>query len=446
VAAVTSRRLAAVVAVALVVVACADDDAGEEAGAATTAPTTPATSGAPAATTTMAGTTTMAPAPTTTEPTPSTSGDAGTAPEGDAFYVAPDPLPDGQPGDVIWSRPLTDPPAGAEGRLILYRSTAADGSPVAVSGVAIWPAGAPPAATGRPVVSIAHGTTGIADECAPTRQLMAGGASEITLWAAAIVPRDWVLVATDYQGLGTPGLHPYLVGQAAGRNVLDAVRAAAQLGVTGVTAASPVVILGHSQGGGSSAFAAELAPSYAPELDVRGAVAGAPATELASLQGVPLPPQALGYGMMVAAGFHAAYPALPLDTVLTPAGEAALPETEDGCAGEVLDRFESETAATVLTPAGAPGSDQWASALEENTAGRVATDVPVYVFHGDADTTVPPGWSEAYQARACATGTDVARTVYPGADHSSVLLEALPAASEWLDARVAGEPAPSGCP
>src|SRR5207248_11466019 len=89
------------------------------------------------------------------------------APTGRAFYVPPDPLPAAPPGTLIWSTPFKAIP-GAKAWKVLYHSRAVDGSDVAVSGVVVAPSDAAPKG-GRPVISWAHGTHGIADQCAPSR-------------------------------------------------------------------------------------------------------------------------------------------------------------------------------------------------------------------------------------------------------------------------------------
>ena len=94
----------------------------------------------------------------------------------------------------------------------------------------------------------------------------------------------FVVAATDYEGLGTPGIHPYLLGASEGRGVLDAARAARRL--PGLHTSSTVMIYGHSQGGQAALFAGELAPTYAPDLHLAGVVAAAPATGLSTILGV----------------------------------------------------------------------------------------------------------------------------------------------------------------
>src|SRR5205823_5163003 len=129
--------------------------------------------------------------------------------------------------------------------------------------------------------------------------------------------------ATDYEGLGTPGRHPYLVGESEGRGVLDAARAAGELDAT--RANDTVVVAGHSQGGQAALFAGEIAPVYAPDLDVRGVAALAPATEVNTLFALDQTrPEVQGFAAMVAEGIRAAFPKADVDAVLTPGAEAAL--------------------------------------------------------------------------------------------------------------------------
>jgi Secretory lipase len=116
------------------------------------------------------------------------------------------------------------------------------------------------------------------------------------------------LVVTDYEGLGTPGVHTYANRLAQGQALLDAARAAQRLPGTSLDPHGPVALWGYSQGGGASASAVELAPGYAPELDVVGAYVGAPPADLA--QAMPYADGSLLVGLIGYAinGFIAAYP------------------------------------------------------------------------------------------------------------------------------------------
>src|SRR5438270_1495177 len=191
-------------------------------------------------------------------------------PAGLAFYKPPAHLPGGTHGRLIWARRTS-----ARSWLVLYRSVGLNGKVDAVSGVVSVPKGRAPKG-GWPVISYAHGTTGIADGCAPSRAPSTAAYVKPLLdrWLKA----GYAVATTDYDGLGTPGIHPYLIGPPEGHDVLDIVRAARGLGVS----VGPRVILsGHSQGGQAALYAAALASKWTPELTIRGTVAFAPVTHLA---------------------------------------------------------------------------------------------------------------------------------------------------------------------
>lgn len=369
---------------------------------------------------------------------------ASAAPSGDAFWDPPEPLPDGKPGDIIWSRPISTPAGDAT--LVLHLSSNLTGEPVAVSSMIYVPDELDPSAA-TPILAVAHGTTGIADECAQSRLAEDGVAGDLS-FAPELLDQGWIVVTTDYEGLGTPGPHPYLVSGPAAQNVLDSVRAAVQLPETGTTAASPVVVFGFSQGGGAAAFVADIAASYAPELEVRGVVAVAPATELASFGSAELTPNRIAFGMMIVAGYLAAYPELDPGAYLTETGQAELGLVEAGCLNDIFNAIGGTDTTGWSTPPDSPGRDAWQRALDENTPGLVASDVPVAVVHGSADETVLPAGTEAYQARACAAGSEVGRVVYDGASHVGVLTEtdAIDRSIEWLTTWLAGGGVEVGCP
>lgn len=136
------------------------------------------------------------------------------------FYQPPSPLPAGGPGDLIRQAASADNlPDGAIAWRVMYRSTDEQGKPVAVTGTVVAPE--QPAASPRPVVAWAHGTTGIRPECgiSHTRDPY-----QQTPDVAGMLAQGWVVAITDYPGLGTPGTHPYMVGRTAAHSVLDMVR------------------------------------------------------------------------------------------------------------------------------------------------------------------------------------------------------------------------------
>ena len=193
------------------------------------------------------------------------------------FYLTSREELAGPPGSLIRTAPMQGAPNGAAAYRILYRSTGLHNEPIAVSGVVVVPAGPVPPG-GRPIVAWAHPTTGVVPRCAPSLALFV---FQQIQGLREMVERGYVVAATDYPGLGTPGPHPYLVGISEGRAVLDSVRAARAVPDAG--GGRRFAVWGHSQGGQASLYAGILAKAYAPELELVGVAAAAPATELARL-------------------------------------------------------------------------------------------------------------------------------------------------------------------
>jgi pimeloyl-ACP methyl ester carboxylesterase len=354
----------------------------------------------------------------------------------DGFYVPPDPLPAGVHGALLRYQRLGAVPGGTAYR-ILYLSTSVKGKPIAVSGMAALPTDG---GDGRPVLSWAHGTTGLADACAPSKLPLDGQTAALL---DPFLRHGWVVAATDYEGLGTPGLHPYIAGISEGRGTLDAVRAVKQL--PDARAGKDTIIWGHSQGGHAALFANQLAASWTPELKLDGIVAGAPPSELLLIAAALKGGNYQGYLAMVAGGLHAAYPEADLSQVVTAKGRAELHVLDEGCTDQVFavynhlsyDEFAAGDPAAV---------EPWKSILAENDPGHVKTDSPILLIHGLADQQIPPVASELLFKRLCGLGQVVERRTYPGMGHAEVIAPSFAGMLTWMSDRVAGKPAVSGCP
>ncbi|HSD76275.1 MAG TPA: lipase family protein, partial [Solirubrobacteraceae bacterium] len=263
-------------------------------------------------------------------------------PPGTAFYRPPSPLPGKGHGAPIRARPMTGAAAVAGARRterVLYRSIGVSGRPVAVSGAIAIPRGRAPRG-GWPVVTWAHGTSGIADACAPSRDTGSGLAHAYNTYISPLVASwlnaGYAVVRTDYEGLGTPGVHPYLVGTSEGRSVLDVVRAARRLHAR---ISRDVVIAGHSQGGHAALWAAALAPRWTPELRVRATVAFAPASHIAEqaalIGALRSPSRVSGLVSLLLRGIDAAEPALRVRSLLGDAALSLYPQTLTRCLPEL---------------------------------------------------------------------------------------------------------------
>jgi fermentation-respiration switch protein FrsA (DUF1100 family) len=355
----------------------------------------------------------------------------------EGFYVLPDPLPEGEHGDLIRYQQLEVGIGEGTAYRILYLSESVPGKRIAVSGVAVIPS---TPGTDRPVLSWAHGTTGIADACAPSKSSI--GELETSV-LGPFVDLGWIVAATDYEGLGTPGRHPYIAGISEGRGTLDAVRAAKQL--PGAEGGDDTIVWGHSQGGHAAMFANQLASTWTPELHLDGTVAGAPPSELLLIADALKGGDFQGYIAMVAAGLNAAYPDAKLEQVITPAGLDKLHVVDEGCTDEVFEVFNSLPYDEFA--AGDPAKvEPWKSVLEENDPGHVKTDSPILIIHGEADEQIPPVASKLLFDRLCSLGQVVERRTYPGMHHAEVIVPSFKDMLTWMQDRVAGKPAVSGCP
>jgi acetyl esterase/lipase len=340
-------------------------------------------------------------------------------------------------GTLLSSTPLTGAPAGTAGYKVRYKSVSPAGAPIEVTGLAYIPKAKAPAG-GWPVLSYAHGTVGLADRCTPSNNI---SAIENTV-AGAFAALGFAVVASDYEGLGTPGRHPYIVGVSEGRGVLDIVRAARQ--IPGAMVSNRFVTWGHSQGGHAALFAGELAGTWAPDLKLLGVVAGAPPSQLSNVGDAVSTSPFRGYLFMVAAGLQAADPTLNFNDVMTAKAQEVLPVVDTGCNSEVFAAFNKVPMDQLLIKDGLL-KDPWKSALSANEPGKVKTNAPILIIHGDKDEQIPVETSALLKKKLCALGNSVERKIYPGQDHGGAALASLFEVTAWLSLRAAGIPASNGC-
>jgi pimeloyl-ACP methyl ester carboxylesterase len=249
------------------------------------------------------------------------------------------------------------------------------------------------------------------------------------------------VVATDYEGLGTSDPHPDLVGASEAHAVLDAARAATQVPGAGVTAASPTIIWGFSQGGHAAAFAGQLAPAYAPDLHVKGVVVAAPVSDVAHFaRRAEGREDQFGVLVTIVGGFAHAYPELVPADVFTPEVVDQLPELERRCIGDINILF-NRPIAPMLKQRPTERAD-FSARFDENQAGRAPVGVPVLVIQGGRDDIVDPADTRALVERWCASGVTVDYVVVPDANHGVMSDEP---ATGWTTDRLDGKPAPSTC-
>ena len=357
----------------------------------------------------------------------------------------PLPLPPGEPGEIIDIEEL-DLGEDYVGYRILYHSRSLRGDDIAVSGFVMTPAGEPPAG-GWPLVAFAHGTTGLADICAPSHE-----AEEFVAERGSYL-EGYAVVATDYEGLGTPGLHPYIVGRSEARGVLDSVRAAHNVNVYEgdhrplISVTDEFVVWGHSQGGHAALHAGQHWQEYAPELQLLGVAAGAPPSQFALLFDVLLGGPFQGYVAMASGGFAAAYDEIELEQVLTDEGIALTEILERGCTDEIFEVFNPIAREDLLKVENPLMVPPWDRVIVENDVNQAPVPVPLVILHGGDDEQIPAISSQFLLAQLCVQpgqGPTI-RIEYPGEDHSDVIDAQRDDLLEWIAGRFAGQPAPNTC-
>jgi len=368
----------------------------------------------------------------------------GAAAAQDGFYQPSPGEIAGPPGTIIRKAWMPFAPAYVTAYRVLYRSRGLDGEPIAVSGVVIAPAGSPPPG-GRPVVAWAHPTTGVVARCAPSRATFL---FQQIQGLRDLIGRGYVVAATDYPGLGGPGVHPYLVGDSEARAVIDNVRAARAIPELG--ASNAFAVWGHSQGGQAALFTGLIARSYAPELTLVGVAAAAPATELARLMTADLG-GAGGRNLtaMTLWSWQRVFGA-PMAKVVKPDAIPAVNGLAEACIESISDilvrrRLSRPLAREFLSVANPIDVEPWRRLAAANTPGPLPPGVPLFLAQGDADQLVEPAVTRDYFARSCRAGVRAQYFEMPRAGHGLAARDASNAAAAWIADRFAGAPAPSNC-
>jgi len=352
-----------------------------------------------------------------------------------------------KPGAIVTVESMTlatNLDAVATGQRISHFSTDPSGNSIVVSGAVLTPRPAILKAhreNAGKIVAWAHGTMGLADQCAPSRtdHLDLPGFDDYSATVASYLSQGWTVTATDYAGLGTPGVHPYLVGESEGRSVIDSVRAARRLNPD---LSDKWVVSGHSQGGQAAIFASELAGTYGKGLQLRGTVSMAPASNLDLItQGVVGTPYQ-GYLVMAIYGLSAVDPTVHPEEILAQPALDRVGALETGCF-EQLEAFADLTADELLV--GGELSEELLAKFAESSPGQVAGNSPVLLVQGVDDDTVPVDLTEYFDSQLCAFDQPVQLAEYPGVGHVDVLAASQQDVIDYIGDRFAKEPAPSNC-
>lgn len=359
------------------------------------------------------------------------------------FYVPPDPLPT-EPGTVIRTEPLGVDVPGGQGYRMLYVSQRPDGSP-AVSGGMVFIPDTPAPADGRPVVAWAHGTVGMGDACAPSRA--ANPLGDTDNWLDQMMALGWVVTATDYVGLGTPGPELYLVKEAEVADVVNSVRAVRN--IPQAQAGDRYVVWGHSQGGHSSLWSGHLAPELAPELTLLGVAAAAPAAELADIMGAQWNTTVgWGIGPEVLISWPYVYDSLSADQVATAAGLRTYEQLAEDCTYDkqlLLEILALRAGGQQFFKTNPVTVPQWEPVVREQTPPALPANMPVFMAQGTADEIVLAWPNAKLQETWCEAGSTLTTLWMGGIGHLAAATTSGPSAVAWIADRFAGRPAQRTC-
>lgn len=374
-------------------------------------------------------------------------------PAGSAFYSPPSPLPAGGHGELIWYRPtsvnlnVTLPAVSAW--TVLYKSTGQLGEEDAVTGTVIVPKSPWTGSGARPVVSDGIGTQGLAQQCAPSKQIVEGteydGGSIIES-----LKHGYAVDITDYQGYTNAATPTYTAGRAEGQAVLDIVHASTQVPGSGISATAPTFLWGYSQGGQAVGWAGELVSSYAPSLKLGGVALGGTPGNLQPVGEFDNASNGSGFELASLIGLSTAYSSeFNLAAISNMAGLLAAERVKSECAvqliGEFLNQNLSKYSIGEKTPAQLEKEDPVLERIiGEQQLGTKAIPAPVYHYHGLQDEFVPVEQDVALHQQWCSLGVSDDFQLYPG-DHILTDPTAIPEVAKWIGERLAGRKSPSTC-
>lgn len=365
-------------------------------------------------------------------------------------------------GDLVSVSPLSTPvgveQAGST-RKLRYQMTGVDGRPTQANALLFLPRGVAPAG-GWPLTVWAHGTTGVADACAPSRDYALLGDPDVV---SALLAAGFAVLAPDYEGLDAPGVHPYLVRDSLARSITDAVKAAK--GIAEVALSKRWAVLGHSEGGFAALAAAQFAGELGAGLDLRAVVALAPASDLAQLTDLNFAAldglTAAGefesaahvalalnyYGAMIAQGFRSVLPGTSAEALFGARVAPLLAKAEgDSDCSQYGNALSEDLVAFVnaggdLRNYGGVKRDWYQTPavkelLGRNRIGQVRLGAPVFVAQGLADLEVHPAATASLVETLRANGNQVTSVTVPEADHLAVVPAELPAAIAFVRERL----------
>ena len=362
-----------------------------------------------------------------------------------AAFTVPPAAAQQAPGTLIAADPVNDTPGGMQAWKVRYWTTDGQSRPVAVTGMVVAPREAIPRQP-RKVLAWTHGTWGVVSKCAPSASPNFFNATA----GIEAVRRGYVVVAPDYAGLGNGGaVHPFLVGPDTARSVLDGVRAARA--IAGAAAGRRFAVWGESQGGHAALWTAQRSRQYAPDLDLVGAAAAAPPTDLLrNLEQSANKTVRAFFMAYIGYSWNRHYGA-PLATFGNRQTQGILTRLAENNCIELHAKPKLGTVLGILTVQSRwknldlARQQPWATLARRNSPTTANLGLPLLIAQNAKDDLVAPAVTRAHARALCRNRNAVGWIDIEGEGHATSAKDSAGATLEWIEDRFAGRPAPSDC-
>ncbi|MGH3353691.1 MAG: lipase family protein, partial [Nocardioides sp.] len=343
-------------------------------------------------------------AATTAATTPAAPGSV--VPDEDPFYAAPANIASYEPGAVVDSRPVTlwslGGPLVTRSWQVSYRSNDSHMNPkldvtTLVVPTTPWHLGP------RPVVSLQAAEDSTGTRCAPSYALLKGTDVQLPPMAAPMLAAGYALAIPDHEGPKSA----FLAGPNAGHAVLDGIRAIKSFGQGGVGTKNKWALAGYSGGAHATGWAAQMQPTYAPDVKLVGAAMG----------GTPSNPEAVGryidggffagFEFAAAYGISQEYPEAGIPDLLNAEGREAWKKMDGMCLADLIASFafkKLEDHTDVPDPLSVPSVKAVISSI---TMGASAPTTPIFSYHANTDEVVPVGQHNTLDRAWCGKGTRI---------------------------------------
>jgi pimeloyl-ACP methyl ester carboxylesterase len=349
------------------------------------------------------------------------------------------------PGTIVKAEPskvsALGLPLNVKAWKLTYASTDTDGNPVNDKATVLLP-NKPASTSPRPLLSYQTAEDSLGEHCAPSNRLPQGIERETPRILAGL-EQGWAVVVPDYEGPESQ----WTAGIQAGHGVLDAIRAARTFVPLGVDPTSPIGLWGYSGGGQASAWAAELQPDYAPELELAGVAEGGVPRNVAEVARQINGGPAAGLYFGAAIGLSRAYPQyIDRNALLSSLGQRYFSLYENACLEQIVtqgafQRMETYTRGNI-DPLTLPNIQK---VVELNELGHRRPTGPLFVLHSANDDLIPVAGVDELVRTYCSEGVPVHYVKDVLSEHSSLAVSGTAAAIDYLQDRFAGKPAPDNC-